>query len=1193
MPTLDETIDGIIRRLDENVVIVRGIRQDTDAARGRADQALSDIVSTRINVRGYTDTRIQEVYDYILRYIATWRQGIIDEVDGNIQDGLDGLIGDVNDGLGGWREWVDQNITDILRDAEELDQFARDTWDVEIPRILAEIAAITEEVRQTEQDILNQVGEARQETDEMAARWRQMADDIEEAKNRIIEFDFSLYEVKDELHRQVGAEFDDRFANYDERITVAAGELGAVATKVEEMEVSVGDQQASIQNLEIALIEGDEQLAQQIQSLSVGTNTQFDPFQIWHFDQNAEGWSGTWTNGYVRTGASTTSPVLNVDANRYRQVRARIRRIGNPTWDATLNWTGATPAGPVTIQEPNWAGDSSAAMGEITVNPEWAGTLTRMTLSLGSSVDANNYWLLDWITVGRPAPGASSADMATERAARISADGAMASRIEVLEVDFVSLSGDISASANAINGLMSEISEVDGRVTALNNQMTIMDAAINNPTTGLTATSNAVQALTNRLETTEQGIDAVNSRIDNMEINVDDVINSTAFQGLIQRVSTAEGQISSVNSNITALDTSISQLPGSISAAQAAADAANALAGSKGRVFVQNAAPTGDDQDVKNLWIDTTGGANTPKRWISGEWQAVTDKVARDAAAAAAEALAGLGNKADASAVTALTQRVAQAEGLLSSTSSDITTLSNSVTLVDLKSDAAQQAANNASTIAGSKGKVIIQNGTPALADRLPQNLWIDTTGNANTPKRWNGTTWAAVTDKAATDALAAANAASLALSTKADSSAVSALTSRVEQTEGGLSSIGRDITRLDNSIGVTDGKAVDAAAAAQAAANAAGAKGRVFFQSTAPAAAERLPQNLWIDTTGGNNTPKRWNGTTWVAVTDKVATDAAAAAAAARAGLAQKAEASAVQALTNRVNTVEGTVTSVSGAVTTLTNRINDTRTGLSALSTGINSLNSSVNNIHGILGAYAESIQGVQTSVATVSANGQIRMRSIAAPSGASSRIAIVANVSDTINTQSAGLFIDAGADGTNNVTVLANRFALVSNSSNGARVVPFFLKNGVIYINTAVIEDLTVGTAKIGDNAITVPAAASASAVVNLSQHNNDVNLLSVGMNRQASRTEIHFTAQIDGITGSLIEFDLLRNGAQIANFYGLTGSRGTQNTITFVHIDLNLDVGATTYTIRARSFSHGDYSGSGRVLYRSLTASHVKK
>lgn len=71
---------------------------------------------------------------------------------------------------------------------------------------------------------------------------------------------------------------------------------------------------------------------------------------------------------------------------------------------------------------------------------------------------------------------------------------------------------------------------------------------------------------------------------------------------------------------------------------------------------------------------------------------------------------------------------------------------------------------------------------------------------------------------------------------------------------------------------------------AAQAASDAAGGKGKVIFGSIAPATAERLPQNLWIDTTGGANTPKRWDGSSWAAVTDKAATDAAAAAATAQA---------------------------------------------------------------------------------------------------------------------------------------------------------------------------------------------------------------------------------------------------------------------------------------------------------------------
>ncbi|KRC37532.1 hypothetical protein [Oerskovia sp. Root22] len=93
------------------------------------------------------------------------------------------------------------------------------------------------------------------------------------------------------------------------------------------------------------------------------------------------------------------------------------------------------------------------------------------------------------------------------------------------------------------------------------------------------------------------------------------------------------------------------------------------------------------------------------------------------------------------------------------------------------------------------------------------------------------------------------------------------------------------------------------AGTAAQAAADAAGlagGKADVLIQASAPSVAMRKVTTLWIDTTGGTNTPKRWTtGTTWVAVTDKAATDAAAAAAtAASAAATAQARADAAHAL-------------------------------------------------------------------------------------------------------------------------------------------------------------------------------------------------------------------------------------------------------------------------------------------------------
>ncbi len=155
---------------------------------------------------------------------------------------------------------------------------------------------------------------------------------------------------------------------------------------------------------------------------------------------------------------------------------------------------------------------------------------------------------------------------------------------------------------------------------------------------------------------------------------------------------------------------------------------------------------------------------------------------------------------------------------------------------------------------------------------------------------------------------------------------AVNSLGTRVAATEGKLDAQASSITQLTTSVNSADAKAVAAQDAAAAAATAAGAKGEVIFATAAPAAAKRLAQNLWIDTKNNANTPKRWNGSAWVAVTDKAATDAAAAAVAAKAAADaaqatanQKADASAVQALSNRVTATEQGVNAQAQSITKL----------------------------------------------------------------------------------------------------------------------------------------------------------------------------------------------------------------------------------------------------------------------------------
>lgn len=176
--------------------------------------------------------------------------------------------------------------------------------------------------------------------------------------------------------------------------------------------------------------------------------------------------------------------------------------------------------------------------------------------------------------------------------------------------------------------------------------------------------------------------------------------------------------------------------------------------------------------------------------------------------------------------------------------------------------------------------------------------------------------------------------------------------------------------SQLQSSLDTTNTNVTAAANAANAANTLAGGKGKVLYQSTAPSTEDRLSQNLWIDTTGNANTPKRWNGTAWVAVTDKIATDALAAANAAVATVATKADASAVDTLTTRVSTAEGTITSQGTRVTNLENSVNHAATGLStkASTTALNTLDGKVTTIDGKTTANTNDITSLSGRVNTV---------------------------------------------------------------------------------------------------------------------------------------------------------------------------------------------------------------------------------
>ena len=166
--------------------------------------------------------------------------------------------------------------------------------------------------------------------------------------------------------------------------------------------------------------------------------------------------------------------------------------------------------------------------------------------------------------------------------------------------------------------------------------------------------------------------------------------------------------------------------------------------------------------------------------------------------------------------------------------------------------DAANAAAKSATTTAG-------QAKDAANAANVAAESAKKTAGNAETlANTANASANAAKTD-ASTAKTNAANA-------KATASNASSVATQAKATADSAAQSATDAANAAQ-------KANTAAAAAAGVAN---GKADVLIQSTAPDASMRKSTTLWIDTTNGANTPKRWNGSAWAAVTDKAATDAA-----------------------------------------------------------------------------------------------------------------------------------------------------------------------------------------------------------------------------------------------------------------------------------------------------------------------------
>nr|WP_197090529.1 DUF1983 domain-containing protein [Leclercia sp. 119287] len=202
---------------------------------------------------------------------------------------------------------------------------------------------------------------------------------------------------------------------------------------------------ADISNVNQTIQTTTESLAQQIAQVSAGTGSQFDPAKIWYFDSTAEGWSGNGTptivNGWLRPANHASDPyvaspaTLGITAAAYRFLKLRIRKVGAPAWAGEIRWRNAASFNETNrfvVAEPAYNADGVATL-ECDDIPWLAETtINQIRLDLSSKQDATNYFLIDWVAIGRPTPGAGMAALQQETTARVTGDQAEATARETL-----------------------------------------------------------------------------------------------------------------------------------------------------------------------------------------------------------------------------------------------------------------------------------------------------------------------------------------------------------------------------------------------------------------------------------------------------------------------------------------------------------------------------------------------------------------------------------------------------------------------------------------------------------------------------------------------------------------------------------------------------------------------------------------
>ena len=387
-------------------------------------------------------------------------------------------------------------------------------------------------------------------------------------------------------------EVKDRAAGDAATAQKAASDTAAAVAKAETDDAALAKQaadnllsakrevEAAIETTNVTMQDGFDSLAQQVASISAGTGEQFDSLKIWYFDKDNEGWSSddggtkplpTTDDGWIlpadsiSTMRSPSGAGTLIDGSAYKYIRLRIKKVGNPAWGGRLYWIGADETGwtegrRLVLPAPDFdpaTGISTIAIPDI----PWqaSGTIRRLRLdfSQGGAADADNYYAVDWLAVGRPTPGASQAqiqDLKTamtaadsaealarnqmavqlrgneegtdpnklvsglifeERKIRVTAEKAIGSRVDTLRVDY---DKSTAAATQRMDTLASDLQSTASKTDQVMADLATANGVIAGHTLAIQKIEGDVQTIDGKVQANASQIAGVESKVDNIRI---------------------------------------------------------------------------------------------------------------------------------------------------------------------------------------------------------------------------------------------------------------------------------------------------------------------------------------------------------------------------------------------------------------------------------------------------------------------------------------------------------------------------------------------------------------------------------------------------------------------------------------------------------------------------------------------------